>query len=142
MEIDGIADAGEIGGHDQILLTGAGTNGLLTYGGTMTLDIGTTFDMGSYTWDLFEFANEAGTFGSINLADQYSGSLLDADANGVWDLTSGFNTWQFTESNGVLNLTVVPEPSTLALLAVAGVVGCGVRLRRYVRRRQNEKPSA
>ena len=133
MEIDA-ALGGPGVAHDQIVLTG--TNAL-TYGGTMTLDVGTTFNVGNYTWDLFDFGSESGTWGSINLADQYSGSLLDGDTDGVWDLTSGLNTWQFTESNGVLNLTVVPEPSTLALLAVAGVVGCGVRLRRYVRRRQN-----
>ena len=46
-------------------------------------------------------ASETATFATIALADQYSGSLLDTDLNGVWDLTSGSNTWQFTESTGV-----------------------------------------
>ena len=54
-------------------------------------------------------------------ADQYSGSLLDADLNGVWNLTSGENTWTFTESSGVLGLTVVPEPKA-ALLGSLGML--------------------
>jgi len=28
----------------------------------------------------------------FSLDNQYSGSLLDADLNGIWDLTSGDNT--------------------------------------------------
>ena len=116
MEIDGPNPTGQ---NDFANVTGA-----LTYGGTMTLDLGMIFGVGTYTWNLFDFAGgDVGTFtpGGITLADQYSGSLLDADLNGVWDLTSGSNTWQFTESTGVLGLTVVPEPST-ALLGGLGML--------------------
>jgi hypothetical protein len=129
MEIDGTAGAGVAGGHDFANLTGAGAAGVLTYGGAMTLDIGTIFGVGTYSWNLFDMASETGTFnpGGITLADQYSGSLLDGDLNGVWDLTSGSNTWQFTESTGVLGLTVVPEPSVAALL---GGIGTLMLLRR------------
>ncbi|MEY3897378.1 MAG: hypothetical protein RLZZ214_2899, partial [Verrucomicrobiota bacterium] len=49
-------------------------------------------------------------------------SLLDADLNGIWDLTSGGNTWQFTQSTGVLGLTVIPEPNVAALLGGVGVL--------------------
>ena len=129
MEIDGTAGAGVAGGHDFANLTGAGAAGVLTYGGAMTLDIGTIFGVGTYSWNLFDMASETGTFnpGGVTLADQYSGSLLDGDLNGVWDLTSGSNTWQFTESTGVLGLTVVPEPSAAALL---GGIGTLMLLRR------------
>jgi autotransporter-associated beta strand protein len=129
MEIDGTAGAGVAGGHDFANLTGAGAAGVLTYGGAMTLDIGTIFGVGTYSWNLFDMASETGTFnpGGFTLADQYSGSLLDGDLNGVWDLTSGSNTWQFTESTGVLGLTVVPEPSVAALL---GGIGTLMLLRR------------
>lgn len=126
MEIDGIAGAGIASGHDFINLTGAGAAGVLTYGGTMTLDIGTIFSAGSYTWNLFDMTSETGTFATITLADQYSGSLLDGDSNGIWDLTAGSNTWQFTESTGVLGLTVVPEPQA----ALLGGLGLLVMLRR------------
>ena len=83
--------------------------------------MGVIFASGTYTWDLFNFASETGTFASIALADQYSGSLLDADSNGIWDLTDGDNTWQFTESTGVLGLTVIPEPRA-ALLGGLGLL--------------------
>lgn len=121
MEIDGNLGAGVTGGHDFINLTGVGAAGVLTYGGTMTLDMGVVFGVGSYTWNLFDMASETGTFNGITLADQYSGSLLDLDANGIWDLTSGGNTWVFTESTGVLDLTVIPEPKA-ALLGGIGIM--------------------
>jgi len=117
MEIDGGAGAGLTGGHDFANVTGA-----LTYGGALTIDLGATFGVGTYSWDLFNFAGaDLGTFSTITLADQYSGSLLDADLNGVWDLTSGSNTWQFTQSTGVLGLAVVPEPRA-ALLGGLGLL--------------------
>jgi autotransporter-associated beta strand protein len=120
MEIDGTAGAGLVGGHDFINLTGVGAAGLLTYGGTMTLDISTLFGAGTYSWNLFEFASETGGFTSISLTDQYSGSLTDA-GGGVWGLTSGNDSWSFTESTGVLGLTVIPEPGA-ALLGGLGLI--------------------
>lgn len=122
MEIDGTLGAGVTGGHDFVNLTGAGAVGVLTYGGAMTLDLGLIFGAGTYSWNLFDMASETGTFTTISLADQYSGSLLDGDLNGIWDLTSGDNTWQFTESTGVLGLTVIPEPNVAALLGGVGVL--------------------
>lgn len=114
-EIDGNAGAGVTGGHDFVNLTGVGAAGVLTYGGTMTLDIGIVFGAGNYTWNLFDMASETGTFSAITLTDQYTGSLLDANLDGVWDLTSGSNSWQYNESTGVLGLTVIPEPSIVVL---------------------------
>ena len=126
MEIDGTAGAGvNPNGHDFINLTGAGAAGVLTYGGTLTLDIGVVFGNGTYSWNLFDFVSETGGFTGISLDDQYSGSLTDA-GGGVWDLASGGNTWQFTESTGVLGLTVVPEPRA----ALLGSLGMLMLLRR------------
>ena len=119
MEIDGTLGAGVTAGHDFVNLTGSDVAGGLTYGGTLTLDIGFIFATGNYSWNLFDFASEAGGFTSIALADQYIGSLTDS--GGVWDLTSGTDTWQFTESTGALSLTVVPEPSA-ALLGGLGML--------------------
>lgn len=124
MEIDGTSGAGVTGGHDFANLTGLGAAGELTYGGALTLDIGTLFGLGIHSWDLFDFSSETGSFSSVNLADQYFGSLVNTA--GVWDLTSGNDTWQFTESTGVLTLNVVPEPSA----ALLGGLGMLVLLRR------------
>ena len=124
MEIDGTAGAGVAGGHDF-----ANVNAALTYGGALTLDLGSILGIGTYSWNLFDFAGpDLGTFATITLADQYSGSLLDGDASGIWDLASGSNTWQFTESTGTLGLTVIPEPAA-ALLA-------GLSLLTLLRRRR------
>ena len=120
MEIDGTAGAGVAGGNDFINLTGTGAAGVLTYGGTLTLDIGAIFGVGTYSWDLFDMASQTGSFTTVTLADQYSGSLVNT--SGVWDLTSGDNTWQFTQSTGVLGLTVIPEPNVAALLGSLGVL--------------------
>lgn len=128
LEIDGLAGAGAVGGHDFINLTGAGAAGALTYGGALTLDIGTLF-AASASWNLFDFVSETQTFTSITLADQYSGSLLDGNTDGIWELADGTHTWTFTQSTGVLNLTVIPEPSTL-LLGSLGII-------LFLRRRSN-----
>jgi len=84
--------------------------------------MGVIFGNGSYSWNLFDFASGTGAFATIALADQYSGSLLDADLNGVWDLASGNNTWQFTESTGALNLVVIPEPDAAMLVGGLGLL--------------------
>jgi len=130
MEIDGMSGAGVTGGHDFVNLTGVGAAGVLTYGGTLVLDIGTIFTTGAYSWNLFDMASETGTFATISLADQYSGNLLDGDSNGIWDLTSGTNTWQFNEYNGNLSLTVVPEPNAAVLVGGLGIIAL-LRRRRH-----------
>jgi autotransporter-associated beta strand protein len=129
MEIDGTAGAGVTGGHDFANLTGAGAAGVITYGGILLLDMGAIFSEGIYTWNLFDFASETGTFSTVALDGAYSGSLLDGDADGIWDLTDlDGNIWQFTESTGVLGLTAIPEPSA-ALLGSLGML-CLLRRRR------------
>lgn len=125
IEVDGTNGAGAIGGHDFTNLTGVDAAGVLTYGGTMTIDIGVIFGAGAYSWNLFDFASETGGFTGIILADQYSGSLTDG-GGGVWGLVDGDDTWQFTESTGVLGLTVIPEPSA----ALLGGLGALLLLRR------------
>jgi hypothetical protein len=127
MEIDGTAGAGITGGYDFVNLTGAGAAGVLTYGGVLTLDLGTIFGTGSYSWDLFSFASETGTFTGITLSDQYSGSFMN-DGFGVWSASTnaGNESWTFTQSTGELALTVVPEPRA----ALLGGIGLLMLLRR------------
>ena len=123
MEIDGAAGAGITGGHDFVNLTGAGAAGALTYGGTMTLDIGLLFGAGTYSFNLFDFASETSAFTGISLADQYSGSFANNGFD-VWTAStnSGNESWTFTGATGVLSLTVVPEPNVAALLGGFGLL--------------------
>jgi autotransporter-associated beta strand protein len=105
--------------------------GLLTYGGNLTLSLGTTFGVGSYSFDLFDFGSTEGSFDTVTLGGLYSGSLVNS--SGVWGLANGNDTWTFTQSSGLLELEVVPEPSTYALLVLAAA-GLGARVIRHRRR--------
>jgi len=109
----------------------------LTYGGNLTLAIGTTFGVGTYTFDLFQISgSQSGSFatGGVTLTDNYTGTLVN-NGSGVWSLTQangfgGNNTWTFTQSTGDLGLTVVPEPATWALLALSMTTIMVLRRRR------------
>jgi autotransporter-associated beta strand protein len=128
MEINGSGDRGTA--FDAI-----DVGGLLTYGGALTLSFGATFVVeGSYSFDLFNSFSTSATnsFDSVDLGGLYSGSLIN-NGSGVWGLTSGVDTWTFTESSGLLALEVVPEPSTYALLVLAAA-GLGAHV---VRRRRS-----
>ncbi len=109
MEINGTGTRGMV--YDAINVGGS-----LTYDGSLLLSLGTTFAVGSYTFDLFDFGSQTGSFDSVTLGGSYSGSLVnDVGMSTNWGLTSGDQTWAFDQSTGVLALSVIPEPSPLAL---------------------------
>jgi autotransporter-associated beta strand protein len=121
MEINGSATRGT--DFDGINVTSA-----LTYDGTLSLLVGTTFGAGTYSFNLFDFASQSGSFNAINLSGSYAGSFTGA--GDVWNLTTGDSTWTFTHSTGDLGLSVVPEPSTWALMALGFMVVMVLRRRR------------
>jgi autotransporter-associated beta strand protein len=123
MEINGPGARGTA--YDGIDVTGA-----LTYGGNLTMAIGSPFADGNYTFTLFgSSSSNSGSFASVSLSGAYSGSLTES--GGVWSLASEGNTWTFTQSTGVLAVSAVPEPSTYALLlfGLASVIFARRRLR-------------
>ncbi len=84
-------------GFDQIALSGTGLS--LTYGGALVIDVSLATQVGSY--QLFTgFSSQTGTFSSITFSQ--------AEAAGTFDY-----------STGVLTLTTVPEPGTVALLSLS-----------------------
>ena len=98
----------------------------LTYDGALSLALGQTFGAGIYTFNLFDFGSQSGSFDSIALAGNYTGSF--SNSLGVWTATtnSGNETWTFTQSTGDLGLVVVPEPRA----ALLGGLGLLMLLRR------------
>ena len=104
--------------------------GALTYGGALQLNFGTTFEEGNYTFNLFDFATYSGDFTGVMLVGSYFGTFTgDGD---LWILNSGNESWVYHLDSGDLDLNVIPEPSTYALLLVAAA-GLGVHV---LRRRQ------
>jgi autotransporter-associated beta strand protein len=106
-----------------------GVNNWITGSGTLVLDGALNFDLSTAdattgnSWNIVDVANLNETYGANFSVVGFTGN------SGVWTLQSGPSLWTFTESTGVL--TVVPEPSTLAL----GLLG-GLGLLVIVRRRR------
>jgi autotransporter-associated beta strand protein len=93
--------------------------GLLTYDGSLTLDFGATLAQGAYNFNLFDFTSQSGFYDNISLIGAYSGSFTQNGTN--WELSSGNETWNFSQSTGELSLNVIPEPSSLSLLLLGTV---------------------
>jgi autotransporter-associated beta strand protein len=116
-------------GYDGIDVTGA-----LTYGGALTINVGTTFLSSNQTFSLFAgSASESGNFASVSLAGAY-GTGSFTNSSGVWNRTdSNGNQWSFSQDTGNLSFTAVPEPTT-AMLGGLGLLALG--LAQVLRRRR------
>ena len=89
----------------------------LTYAGALTLNITSATPLASY--DLFDFASETDSFASITLAGSgFSGPMTNS--SDIWTATSAGYNFSFTEATGILTTSLVPEPSTWALIGLGG----------------------
>ena len=117
MELNGTTRGAQ---YDGIDVTGA-----LTYGGDLTIDVGSAFLGSSENFSLFTFASQSGNLDSVNLAGAY-GTGTFTIASGVWRLMdSSGNQWSFSQADGNLGFTAVPEPSTWTLLVLLGLACTG-----------------
>jgi autotransporter-associated beta strand protein len=94
---------------------GVDSTGAVTYGGT--LNVTTAALLG--TFDLFAFGATVptGNFAAVNV----NGNAL-TNAAGIWTGAIGSNTYVFTQATGDL-VVIAPEPTTLAAIAGASVLG-------------------
>jgi autotransporter-associated beta strand protein len=105
----------------------------LTYGGNLV------FNILSYTpaaGDAFKLFNMTGGAVAMNdFSSVTAGSLIFVGASGIWSVSSGGLTYQFSDSTGRLTVTTaVPEPSTWMLLGIA----MSAMVAMFVRRRRQE----
>lgn len=113
-------------GYDAVNISGA-----LTYNGDLTVNFGYTPSLPpDADYNLFDFATLSGNFDSISIAGTYTASL--SRAGNLWSGTDAGATvsFSFDQTNGVLTVAAIPEPSTFAALAGFGVVGIALFRRR------------
>jgi autotransporter-associated beta strand protein len=121
MELNGTTRGAQ---YDGIDVTGA-----LAYGGDLTIEVGSAFLGSSENFSLFTFASQSGNLDSVSLAGAYGSGSFN-NSGGIWSLTdSGGNQWNFSQTDGNLGFTAVPEPSTWALLGLFGLACAGWKLR-------------
>lgn len=113
-----LLDVGSIANSDKIAVS---TSGGLAFNGDLTLKIASGIEAGTY--DLFSFTGSpTGSFDSVSLTGLESISL--SNSSGVWTGTSGNFTYTFTQATGDLVVTsLIPEPSSYAMLAAMGALG-------------------
>jgi hypothetical protein len=98
-------------GISTVGLNGAvGGTGTAFLDGDLNLDLSGADLTSGNNWTIVNTATLNETFGeNFNLVGfSVAGSL--------WSKSDGLNQWTFDQDTGILNLTVVPEPSTAALL--------------------------
>ena len=79
--------------------------------GDITFTLSGTY--GSASWDVMDFTSKSGNFDSIILAGSYTGTFTRS--GDTWTGAGGLSDWKFEQTTGLLS--VVPEPTTWALLA-------------------------
>lgn len=94
-----------------------GGTSTLTLNGQITFDLSGADTTYGNTWGIVDMLSLAASYGgTFNVTSSLGAFTESLD---VWSLTSGGNTWSFTEATGVL--TVVPEPHVSVLVALGAL---------------------
>lgn len=105
---------------------GVTVGNLLTYGGTLTLSMTTL--VANHAYNLFDFGSQTANFSSVVFSGgAYAGTFVHAA--GFWTATTAGQTFSFDLASGDLLVSAIPEPSSVALLLTAGLIGGWVRRR-------------
>ena len=115
---------------DQVSILGSGSLG---FGGTLDLSTSNIDSaVAGTSYRLFDFSSTpTGDFASLtSLGGIYAGITWSGPAGGVWTSTAGTGGDFLTFNQGTGTLAVVPEPSTFALAAIAGLGGLAMLRRR------------
>ena len=115
--------------------TGVTSTGATAFNGALAINLINSLSTGTYSYNLFDFGSQSGSFSSVGITSV--GSLTRNGASsgtGTWSGNYGLSSYQFSESDGVLGITVsaIPEPSTWA--AFAGLSGLAFAAGRRRRR--------
>ena len=120
-----LAGTGGVAGtdFDQIDVSGytLTADGILTITGYSGYDVTQTA-----SYDLFDFSYFSNNFTSVTVG----GFGLTYDNVNAWKGTNGPTTYSLGINNGILAVETVPEPSTIALLGLAGAGMLAWRLRK------------
>ena len=97
----------------------------IAYGGDLEFNILNYTPADGNIFTLFNMTGGATTSGAFS--NVRAGGLNFVGNNGVWTASSGSHAYEFSQATGQLSVTVVPEPSTYALLALGAlalIVAC------------------
>lgn len=107
------------------VIASSGTNNQITGSGSVTLDGDFTFDLTGASMNVGDMWNivDLGTLLSTTFSSTFTVNGFTDNGNDTWSM----GNYLFSEATGTLS--VVPEPSSVALCGLLGMVGLAVGLR-------------
>ena len=109
---------GALGGENNAIL-GDASNAALNLDGFFRFNLTDASTTVSDSWNIVDVDNLTETYGSTFGVFSIVGAFTENDP-GLWSISEKGTTYSFSETSGML--TVVPEPSAIALIGLGGLV--------------------